>query len=56
MHSLECYFGVFSNKHENNSLVSAETVHHSCIYIILYVNDILDSKSFPSGIAWDHNN
>ena len=25
------------NKYQNNPLVSAETVHHSSIYIILYV-------------------
>ena len=25
------------NKHQNNHLVSAETVHHSSTYIILYV-------------------
>ena len=25
------------NKHQNNLLVSAETVRHSCTYIILYV-------------------
>ena len=31
LHSLECYFGVY--------LVSAETVHHSSTYIILYQLD-----------------
>ena len=28
------------NKHQNNPLVSAETVRHSSTYIILYVNDV----------------
>ena len=34
--SLEYYFGVYS-KHQNNALVSAETVRHSSTYIILYL-------------------
>ena len=36
--SLECYCCVFCvNKHKNNPLVSAETVHHSSTYIILSI-------------------
>ena len=35
LRSIECYFGVY--KHQNNPLVSAETVHHESTYIILYV-------------------
>ena len=44
--SLECYFGIhfpfplllhnLGNKHQNNPLVSAETVCHSSTYIIFY--------------------
>ena len=35
LRSPECYFGV--NKHQNSSLVKAETVRHSSTYIILSV-------------------
>ena len=31
------------NKHQNNPLVSAETVRHSSTYVILYVNHVLSS-------------
>ena len=42
LRSLECYFGVYSprnteNKHQNDPLVSAETVRHSSTNIILYM-------------------
>ena len=35
-----CLFNLF-NKHQNNPLVSAETVRHSSTYIILYIHDNL---------------
>ena len=53
LRSLECYFGIYLfyfdylfiiiyliiyfNKHQNNPLVSAETIRHSSTYIILYL-------------------
>ena len=48
LHSLKYYFGVLfplllhnsGNKHQNNPLVSAETVCHSSAYIILYFPDL----------------
>ena len=49
MHSLESYFGVYfprrwttwGNKHQNNPLVSTDTVRHSSTYIILKESVIL---------------
>ena len=46
LRSLECYFCVLfpsllhksGNKHQNNPLVSVETVRHSSSYIILYIS------------------
>ena len=35
LRSLDCYFGIF--KHQNNPLVSGETIRHSSTYIILYI-------------------
>ena len=35
--SLECYFGFYINKHQNNTLLTAQAVRHSSTYIILYV-------------------
>ena len=31
-------------KHQNNPLVSAETIRHSSTYIILYIFDVWDSQ------------
>ena len=37
LRSLECFFRNSGNKHQNNPLVSAETIRHSSAYIILYI-------------------
>ena len=45
LHSLECYFDINfpccfatrGNKHQNNPLVSTETVRHESTHIILYL-------------------
>ena len=46
MHSLECYFGIYFDKYQNNPLVSAETERHSSEYI-LFPPYIYDTRSFP---------
>ena len=36
-HAQEGYFGVYGNKHENITRMSAETVAHECTYIISFL-------------------
>ena len=52
LRSLECYFGVYLffifidwNKHQNNTLVSAKTVHHSSTYIIISIYDVISTAT-----------
>ena len=35
------------NKHQNNPLMSAQTVRHASTYIILYYNKMWDELSIP---------
>ena len=41
---------VFINKHQNNPLVSAETIRHSSTYIILYLIVQMRSSELFSGM------
>ena len=55
--SLEFYFGVYppsllrnsGNKHQNNPLLSVETVRHLSTYIILYVSFAMEDMDFHKG-------
>ena len=46
LRSLKCYF--YSNKHQNNPLVRAETIRHSSTYIILYIAYTAEEESIES--------
>ena len=52
--SREGYFGVYfpKNKHQNNPLVSAETVRHLSAYIILYISNNIIVLGSWQHISW----